>query len=151
MFPSLSTSSLRRHWGRTQQAVLCPPPLHPLPTHRIRIEIRTPAHLDACPCDQGGGDFCHRAVTHASYGDTGGHYMRSGSVAESSTTGGSVSVLDMVFKRCTVAHPLHHYQLYMRPLLEDPANFILSTTQLSTQLLSLDTAHSSQAQPPRSV
>ena len=32
---------------------------------------QNPAHFDTCPCDEGGSNFCYRAVTYASYGDTG--------------------------------------------------------------------------------
>ena len=77
--------------GRTQQTVLCSLPLHPLPTHRIRIKIRTPHPSIPVHATREAVISATEPLPMPAMGDTGGGYMRSGRAVESPTTGASVS------------------------------------------------------------
>ena len=45
--------------GRTQQAVLCPLPLHPPTDPQDQNRNQNPAHFDTYPCDEDGSNFCY--------------------------------------------------------------------------------------------
>ena len=106
----LSTSPRQRHWG--ERNTQCSSRLHytPLPTHRIRIEIRTLLRLRVIICVLGGLQSHLRLEAR-------------------------FPVLDTVC--CSPLSP----SLSVVYASEIPANFVQSSAQLSTQLLSLDTAH----------
>ena len=97
--------------GRTQQPVLCSLPLHPLPTHRIRIKIRTPHPSIPVHATREAVISATEPLPMPAMGDTGGGYMRSGRAVESPTTGASVSSPGHSVQTKYAGTPIHRYRL----------------------------------------